>query len=367
MNGTKTKSAKMRAAGRWVLVLLACATLVGGADARASVSVLLEQPYGKLGLIDPSGHSAVYFDHICAEGPTKLRVCRPDELGVVISRYDDVGGYDWLATPVVPYLYGVASVEEIPETMDRAKEISVRDAYRRAHLEFVAPDRPDGTAPDSNWYELVGSAFDRTIYGFRVKTTAAQDAKTIAYFNDSKNKQRYNGLFINCADFVRTTIDRLYPHAIRRNFVADLGLMSPKSAARGLAHYAAKHPDVEFSTFVVPQVPGTLRRSRGNVTLAEGVMKELSPPLLVISPVMTAVAAGAWVTQGRFAMPTKAPVLDLRKMQEDLRARAANPALAAAVVAPAQPGPGEAPVTVSGGADNGPTAMRTVGISFGAH
>jgi hypothetical protein len=29
-----------------------------------------------------------------------LRPCQPGELGVVISRYHRVGGYDWIAMPV---------------------------------------------------------------------------------------------------------------------------------------------------------------------------------------------------------------------------------------------------------------------------
>jgi len=69
--------------------------------ARAAVAVLVEQPYGKLNLFNPGGHSAVYLDHVCAESPLKLRPCRPGELGMVISRYDGIGGYDWVAMPLV--------------------------------------------------------------------------------------------------------------------------------------------------------------------------------------------------------------------------------------------------------------------------
>jgi hypothetical protein len=281
------------------------------AQARASIAVLLEEPYGKLGLVDPSGHSAVYFDNICAASPTELRLCQPGELGVVVSRYDNVGGYDWLAMPLLPYLYSVERVEDIPQTIDREGEIRIRDAYRRTHLESIAPDMPDGSAPESNWYELVGSALDRTIYGFSVKTTPEDDAKVVAVFNDRKNKQRYNGMFVNCADFVRTTINMVYPHAIRRNFIADLGMTSPKSAARGLAHYAAKHPDTEFKTFMVPQVKGNLPRSGKAVVLAEGIVKRYSVPLVILSPATVGVVLAAYLTQGRFAMPKDAPELEL--------------------------------------------------------
>ena len=286
--------------------------------ARASMTLLVEQPYGKLGLFDPGGHSAVYLDRVCAASPTKLRPCRSGELGVVLSRYDGIGGYDWLAMPLVPYLYAVDSTAEIPRTMTREREAQLRDAYRRQYLEALAPDAPNGATPAGNWYELIGSSYDRTIYGFRVRTTADQDAMLIAEFNDSRNKERYNGFYQNCADFVRVTIDRVYPHAIRRNYIADLGVTSPKAAARGLAHYAKKHPEAGLSVFVIPQVPGDLPRSHSNTGVIEGVVRRYSVPLVLISPEAEGVALVAYISRGRFEMPKDAPALDLEALQAQL-------------------------------------------------
>ncbi len=160
---------------------------------------------------------------------------------MVISRYDGIGNHDWLAMPLIPYLYSVSSPEEIPQIIDFVGEQRLRDAYRREYLRSLAPDLPNGGVPGGNWYELVGSAFDRTIYGFRVTTTAEQDARFIAVFNDSRNVERYDGLFRNCADFARVVLNEFYPHAVRRNYVANLGLTWPKSVARSLSHYARKH------------------------------------------------------------------------------------------------------------------------------
>jgi hypothetical protein len=294
------------------------ALLVGvGGTAHASIAVLLEQPYGKLNLFVPAGHTAVYLNHLCAAGPLKLRPCRADELGVVLSRYDDIGDHDWIAIPLIPYLYAVGSAEEIPDRVDRASVEHLRDAYRRGHLEAIAADRPDGHAPDDNWTQLVGSAFDRTIYGFQVETTSEQDARLMAYFNDQRNTEHYNGFTRNCADFVRVTVDLVYPHAVRRNYVADLGMSSPKSVARGLAHYAARHPDAGFKVFVIPQVKGDLPRSHANTSLAEGILKRLSVPLVVLSPTTTAVVLAAYMGQGRFDMPRNAPLLDVSEIQTD--------------------------------------------------
>jgi hypothetical protein len=294
------------------------ATMAASAPAHASMTLLLEQPYGKLGVVDPGGHSAIYLDRVCAETPIKLRPCEAGELGIVLSRYDGIQGLDWVAVPLIPYLYAVETEDEIPSTMDKGTEATLRDAYRRRHLESVAKDREDGSAPDGNWYELVGSSYDRTIYGFRVATTADQDAMLIAVYNDQKNTERYNGVYRNCADFVRVAINRVYHHAIRRNYIADLGVSSPKSAARGLTHYAHKHPEVQLDVFVIPQVPGDLPRSHGNTGVLEGVVKRYSVPLVLLSPHIEGVALVAYVAHGRFAMPKDPPKLDLAELQRQL-------------------------------------------------
>ena len=295
-----------------VTFAVAVVAAMGGVSARASVSILLEQPYGDFGAFNPTGHSAVYLDHICAASPVQLRACAPGELGVVISRYDGISGHDWIAVPLLPYLYAVESPADIPQTANREQVNLLRELYRRHALESVAADLPDGSAPAGNWYELAGSAYDRAIYGFSIATTPEQDAGLIARFNDQRNVERYNGAFRNCADFARTTINFVYPHAIRRNLIADFGLTTPKSVARALSHYASKHPELEFRVFQVPQVPGSLPRSHGVQGVTESLVKRYGVPLVVLSPIATGLVFIAYMGQGRFDMPRHAPVLDLR-------------------------------------------------------
>ena len=43
----------------------------------------------------------------------------------------------------------------------------------------------------------------------------------ITFLNDSSNHSSYNGAFRNCSDFVRTTVNRFYPHAIHRTFALE--------------------------------------------------------------------------------------------------------------------------------------------------
>src|ERR1700757_2357604 len=72
---------------------------------RAQATLLLEEPYSYDGTFAGTGHAAVYLSRVCAETPTLLRRCQPGETGVVISRYHGVAGHDWIAVPLVPYLY----------------------------------------------------------------------------------------------------------------------------------------------------------------------------------------------------------------------------------------------------------------------
>jgi hypothetical protein len=315
-----------------------------------------------MGAFNPTGHSALYFDHVCAATPVRLRACEPGELGVVISRYDGVGNFDWVAVPLVPYLYAVESADQVPDSIDRLTTLRVRDLYRREHLEEVAPDTAAGGMPQGNWYELVGSAYDRTLYGFRVGTTPRQDANLIEYFNDRRNVSEYNGAFNNCADFARVVLNRLYPHAVRRNFVADFGLTTPKSVARGLTHYAHKHPELSFDTFTVPQVDGSLPRSRDVQGLTEGLLKRYGLPLVLISPHATALMLVAYVGRGRFALPKRAPALDVATLEHQ-----ADAAVRMAMVNPERASPaGTVEVSGTTGAEaQGPAVvLPSVGGGF---
>ena len=69
------------------------------------------------------------------------------EPGVVISRYGNVAGFDWLSVPLVPHLYAVDRVEDIPDISDAAMVVRLREHYRREHLGSIVPD--DRCMPDS--------------------------------------------------------------------------------------------------------------------------------------------------------------------------------------------------------------------------
>src|SRR5580704_1284956 len=150
--------------GRLCAILLLCLGAIGRAQAGATL--LLEEPYSYDGAWAGTGHVAVYLSNVCAKTPVVLRACAPGESGVVLSRYDGISGYDWVAVPLIPYLYAVERPEAVPLFADAKLVAFLRDQYRRDHLMSVAPDLADGGTPKGNWYELVGASYDSTIYGF---------------------------------------------------------------------------------------------------------------------------------------------------------------------------------------------------------
>src|SRR6202451_125565 len=111
--------------------------LLAIASAHAGVTLLLEEPYSYDGTFGGTGHAAVYLSRICAESPIILRHCAPGELGAVISRYDGIAGHDWIAIPLIPYLYAVANAESVPLSADAKLADFLRDQYRRDHPEVI--------------------------------------------------------------------------------------------------------------------------------------------------------------------------------------------------------------------------------------
>lgn len=138
----------------------------------------------------------------------------------------------------------------------------LRDQYRRAHLEKIAPDAPGGEMPKGDWYQLVGSSYDRTSYGFEIETSPEQDDALIAWLNSRANRATYQFVRRNCADFVRQILNFYYPKSESRGNIADLFVSTPKHAAKALVRYSKRHSDLEFTRFVIPQVPGSMKRSR---------------------------------------------------------------------------------------------------------
>jgi len=286
------KEAMWRVISRLAVAVVACAALAHG-----SATLLLEEPYGTLGFFTATGHAAVYLSGVCAQTPIVLRRCAPGETGVVLSRYDGVGGYDWVAVPLIPYLYAVERPEDVPLFADAKMVSFLRDRYRRHYLEDVAPDAKNGEIPGGNWYELVGSSYDRTIYGFEIETTPEQDEALIRELNSSPNESHFHLVSRNCADFAKDVLNTYFPRALHRSIVADVGMTTPKQMAKLLTRYSAHHPDLRFSRLVIAQVPGGMPRSTPVHGVVESFLKSKKyiVPSVVVSPIFAGCVAAVYV------------------------------------------------------------------------
>lgn len=295
MNFSRHIPLMRRAFGGLVLFALSCSTF-----AHASATLLLEEPYGKLGFFTATGHAAVYLSNVCAETPVVLRRCGPGEIGVVLSRYDGVNGYDWIAIPLIPYLYAVERPEDVPLFADAKLTFFLRDRYRRRHLEDVAPDSKNGGAPSGNWYELVGSSYDRTIYGYEIETTPEQDDALIRKLNSSRNVSHFRLLRRNCADFAKDILNFYFPKTLHRSIVADAGITTPKQMAKLLTRYSEHHPELSFSRLVIAQVPGSMPRSTAVHGVVESFLKSKKyiVPSAVASPIFAGCVAAVYVGTG---------------------------------------------------------------------
>jgi hypothetical protein len=291
---------------------LALAALTASCAHAGEAALLLEEPYGRFGAFNPTGHAAIYLSDVCAETPTQLRRCEPGEGGVVLSRYHKVGGYDWLAMPLIPYLYAVDEPSEIPASADAKMVLRLRDRYRRNHLMDIVSDDPKREIPGGDWTQLVGESYDRKIYGYAVATQDSQDDTLIVEFNRRRNDSHFNLFFRNCANFAEGVLNFYYPHSIHRSFIADAGLMTPKQAAKSLAKYSKRHSDVDLRTFVIPQVPGSIRRSTPVNGVVESLVKSKKYvlPLALLHPVVTGTLVIAYFGDGRFHPDPDAAVFD---------------------------------------------------------
>lgn len=285
-----------------------------------SVTLLVEEPYGTFGAYNPTGHAAVFLDHVCAESYTKLRHCSPGESGIVLSRYMRVHGNDWLAVPLIPYLYAVDDLSDAPITVDRTQVNAIRERYWSSHLKGLAAPEPNGGAPHGIkrglWVGLVGAAYDRTLYGYRVESTWEQDEALIQGLNASRNDAKYNLLFHNCADFVRTVLAYYMPLKVHRNFIGDLGVLTPKGVGVAFLKYGREHDDMNFIMFSIPQVSGKMPRSYPVNGVAESLVKSKRYiiPLVLINPTFAFAATIGYLTEVQVRLPRYAPVIDIQEL-----------------------------------------------------
>ena len=293
--------------GGLAFIMLALA----GSEIRAQAALLVEEPYGFFGTVNPTGHNALYFARICAETPVKVRRCEAGEMGSVISRYQGIAGYDWIAIPLIPYLYSVENLDHVPVRVNRGSVAAMRNRYHEAHLTSLGAKVDEGSFVRGGWTQLVGSAYERRIYAFRFETTPEQDDALIARLNDRPNRSHFSLLYNNCADFARGVLNSYFPHTFHRAIFPDAGIATPKRIAYTLERYARKHPEVQLQIMEIPMVPGYQHLRRDNNGVAEAFLTTgYAIPLALINPYLAGGIVLDYLVRGRVRLlPKNPPVL----------------------------------------------------------
>jgi hypothetical protein len=289
-----------------VLAIMAIVLAPACTRSHAQAAMLMEEPYGFFGFLNPTGHDAMYFERICAETPMKVRRCAAGELGAVITRYQGIAHYDWLAMPLVPYLYSVETASEVPSRTDHEAVIRLREKYHDPHLLVLGKDVPRGGDRKRGWSQLVGAAYDRRIYAFRFATTEAQDDALIARLNDDSNRSHFNLLYGNCADWTSSILNFYFPDTFRRSILPDGGITTPRQVAYKLMRYARKHPETQLTVFDIRQVPGNRRHSHANKSIAKSLITSgYVVPLFFASPYIVAGIVVDYLGWGRYPLDLK--------------------------------------------------------------
>ncbi len=286
--------------------LITALAILSPAPCHGQAALLMEEPYGFFGTLNPTGHNAIYLARVCAQTPVQLRRCQPGELGSVIARYQGIDSYDWIAIPLVPYLYSVESPSDVPAKVDRTQVERLRGRYREQHLQSLGNRISPGGFTHGGWTQLLGVAYERRIYAFRFATTPEQDDALIALMNQGRNRSHFDLLFNNCADFARVILNAYFPGAFRRSLFPDALMTTPKQTAFKLERLADKHPDAQITVFEIPQVPGYRHQSHFNKSIAESLTTTgYAVPLALVNPYLAGGLFVDYLARGRFHLIPK--------------------------------------------------------------
>jgi hypothetical protein len=279
----------------------------------AALTVLVGEPFGTYGTMMPLGHTAIYLDRVCADGPLHVRMCGAGERpGVVLARYHAIGPYDWLAVPIMEFLYATDRVEDVPRYATPEAVWEMREQYRQQYLRSIVPDgtqgvehgdgRSMGAGNLEEWWESAGMAYNRRIWAYEVTTTPAQDERLVEMINTSENRHLYHLRKTNCADFAAQLVNLYFPGAVHQDRIADFGFMTPKQVVRSLSQYASTRPELGLKVWEIPQVPGSLRRSRPVRGGAEAGLKTKRYlfTLIAIQPEVPAALSILYLWHGRW-------------------------------------------------------------------
>jgi hypothetical protein len=318
----------------WLFLLALALICLASPRAYGDVGVVLNESLDtSVARITGSGHSAVYFSRICPDSPVKLRLCHAGEQGSIMSNYTTLGEdqpFEWNVVPLNIYLYGVEDAHNRPIVGSQQIKHVLEERYRENYLDDYCSSESCRTSNKAEWREMVGATLERSMYMFVVETTVEQDLHLIEQFNSLPNRNHFNGMTRNCADFTRRVINAYFPNATGPDYINDFGMTSPKAIARSFTRFAKRHPEAHFRVLHYAQVPGTIKRSTVARTGTEQLFrsKKLLVPMLIFADHVLPLVAASYIFTGRFNPQSeleKHPTIEATELEHQIRlARAEN-------------------------------------------
>jgi hypothetical protein len=102
---------------------------------------------------------------------------------------------------------------------------------------------------------------------------------------------------------------------VHRSIIGDLGVTTPKQLGRTFSKYSQKHPELQASKFVIPQVPGTIARSKRMKGVFEVMLtaKKYMWPIFLFHPYAAGTAVAVYVQHWHFNPGKDAPILNAKQ------------------------------------------------------
>ncbi len=232
--------------------------------ARADIGVALADPTpAGVSRFTHSGHSLVYLSGVCPASPVRARLCEPGEQGSIVTMYPDFyekQPYSWNIVPLSIYLDGSSTLGDrllyASPTVKEALEQHARAGYLHPVCEDACPE-----LLHAYWRDLEAATIRRDVFIYAVHSTREQDQAAVDWLNGHPNVNQYRTITDNCSDFTRHFINSILPHAVHRDVLNDLAMMSPKAAAHSFADFARKRPELGLYSVHFAQQPGATPRA----------------------------------------------------------------------------------------------------------
>jgi hypothetical protein len=336
------RRARTRAAWR-IGFGVGCLIVVQPGIAAAAVTLLVSEGVGVAAEFHGGGHAAVYLSNVCSDDAVTVRLCRPGEDGVVLSTYSSFvprGEYYWMAVPVSVYLYGLTAPADRPLYADPSVRWFLQQQYARRHLAhlFIDGTPAGGPAGPWAWPAMIGGVLERTVYAFRLDTTAEQDQRAIAAVTEIQRRRRFDLSYNNCSDFVRLVINSYFPGAVHRDVFNDFSFTTPKAIAKTFTSFGRGHLELGLTAAKYRQIEGPAPRSLPNRSLTEKAVtsKKYLALMLATNPYVPAVLGGLYGLTHPFSFEraldrsVKASPAESRPLPSDIRVSVSASASAAA-------------------------------------